>query len=239
MRDALASSADAASRSGQRLGDTSPGDAALDVTGPRHWFVEVIALLAILLSGNLLGTALVFVWASLTRTPLASLGFIRPRSIVRTVVFGVAGGIALKLLLKAVILPALGFDAMNPAYRYLTGNHPALWPMLLFVIVGGGFGEETIWRGYLFDRLGTFTRRRAARSPIVILTALLFASAHYAEQGLPGAVQASMTGLTLGTIYVLSGNIWTPMLVHATYDVAALLMIYWNLEWTVAHLLFQ
>jgi membrane protease YdiL (CAAX protease family) len=208
-------------------------------TAARARFVDVVWVLAILLAGNLVGAALVFVWASLTRTPLASLGFVRPRNIARTVVFAIVGGVALKLLLKAAIMPALGFEAINPGYRYVTGNPSALWRTLLLVIVGGGIGEETIWRGFLFDRLRAFTNDRVGSAPIVLLTAVSFAAAHYVDQGLAGLAQAAMTGLALGTIYLLSGNLWAPMLVHATYDVTALLLIYWDLESRVAHMLFH
>jgi hypothetical protein len=208
-------------------------------TPARVRFVEIVWVLAILLTGNLLGAALVFLWVSLTRTPFASLGFVRPRSIARTIAFGIVGGVALKLLLKAAIMPALGFEAVNPAYRHVTGNPSALWRAMLLVVVGGGFGEETIWRGFLFDRLRWFSGGRLGPAPIVLVTAAAFAAAHYADQGLPGVVQAVMTGLTLGAIYVRSGHIWAPMIVHATYDITALLIIYWDLESTVAHLLLR
>jgi CAAX protease family protein len=210
----------------------------------RGWLVELVWILAILLAGNLLGAALVFVWAWWSRTPLARLGFVRPNwtgssRVVRVVALGVFGGIALKLVVKALIMPALGLDAINHAYSYVTGNRSALWRMLLFVIVGGGIGEETIWRGFLFDRIKTLRSGRVGQLPIVIGTSLAFAAAHYADQGAPGAVQAIVTGLTLGGIYALSGTIWTPMLVHAAYDVTALLIIYWNLESGLAGALFR
>lgn len=68
--------------------------------------------------------------------------------------------------------------------------------------------------------------------------ALLFASAHLIDQGIPGAAQAVMTGLTFGTAYLLLGRLWPIMAAHAAYDVTAILLIYWNLETRVAHFLF-
>ena len=204
---------------------------------PRRWPLEVLWLLAILAGGNLVGLALVFLWVWRSRTPLACLGFVRPNNLARTVAMGTLGGVALKLALKALIMPALGFDAINPVYRYVTGNPSALWRMLLLVIIGGGIGEETIFRGFLFHRLRVLGGGRWGQLPVVIVTSSAFAVMHYADQGVSGAVQASMTGLTLGTVYLLSGNIWAPMVVHGAYDVAALLLIYWNLESAVAHAL--
>jgi CAAX protease family protein len=207
-------------------------------TRRRGWLVELVWILAVLVAQNLLGAVLVFVWAWWSRTSLAHLGFVRPRSVVRAATLAILGGIALKLVLKALIMPALGLDAVNHAYSYVTGNPSAFWQMLFLVIVGGGIGEETIWRGFLFDRIKTLSDGRVGPLPIIIGTSLVFAAAHYADQGLPGVVQAIVTGLTLGAVYVLSGNIWTPMIVHAAYDVTALVIIYWNLESGVAGALF-
>ena len=111
----------------------------------RRWPLEVLWVLAILAGGNLVGSASCFsVWRS--RTPLACLGFVRPRNLARTVVLGTLVGIALKLALKAFIMPALGFDAINPVYRYVTGNPSALWRMLLFVTIGGGMARDDLPR---------------------------------------------------------------------------------------------
>jgi hypothetical protein len=37
----------------------------------------------------------------------------------------------------------------------------------------------------------------------------------------------------------LSGRIWMVMCAHAAFDLAAIAIIYWNLETTVAHLVFK
>jgi membrane protease YdiL (CAAX protease family) len=210
-----------------------------DPPRPRGWPIELVWIAAIVLTGNLVGALLVFVWAWWSRTPLSRLGFVRPRSVARAVVLGVLGGIALKLVVKALIMAALGFDPANRVYGYVIGNAPAFWRMVAVVIVGGGFGEETIWRGFLFDRVRTLSGGRVGRLAIVIVTSLAFAAAHYADQGVPGVVPAAITGVALGTIYALSGSIWTPMIVHAAYDVSALLIIYWDLESAVGHALFR
>jgi membrane protease YdiL (CAAX protease family) len=192
----------------------------------------------ILLTGNLAGAALVLIWASVSGTRWRDLGFARPRHGAIDLVIALVAGVLFKILMKALVMPLLGFGAVNSTYHYLSGNTAALLVTLLWVIVGGGFGEELIWRGFLFERLGAFLGPRAhAKLVIVIVTSILFALAHYWDQGIPGAVQASMTGLVFGTVYARIGTIWPVMVAHAAFDVAALLMIYWNLEEPIAHLL--
>jgi membrane protease YdiL (CAAX protease family) len=206
----------------------------------------LLGILAILVifAGSLVGpplsAVLVLVWARWSRTPWREIGYARPRSWIATAAIGVAFGIAFKFLMKMIVMPLLGADPINQAYHYLAGNRAAIPAMLFAVIVGAGFGEETVFRGYFFERLGKlFGSGVAARTSIVLLTSALFGLAHYAVQGLAGAEQGAIVGLVFGTIFAVTGRIWMLMSAHAAFDVTAVAMIYWNLESEVAHLVFK
>lgn len=222
-------------------------DAARPVVPPRalrgFGAVGILWIVAIL-SGNIvvvpLSAVLVLVWARLSETPPRAIGYVWPRSWARTIAMGVVLGAALKLVMKAVVMPLLGAPAVNPAYHYLSGNPAALPFMLYAVIVGAGFGEETVFRGWMFERLRTLLGRgRAATAVIVVVTAVLFGAAHYSTQGLPGTEQAFVVGLVFGTIYARTGALPMLMIAHATFDLVAVAIIYWNLEPAVAHLIFR
>ena len=198
----------------------------------------------VVFAGNLvvvpLSAILVLLWARRSGTPLSALGFVRPRSWVRIVFVGISFGIALKFLMKTVVMPLLAADPVNQAYHYLAGNRSALPGMFYAIIIGAGFGEETLFRGFLFERLGTFLGPGSkAKILIVLITAGLFGLAHYFEQGIPGVQQATIVGLAFGTIFAVTGRIFMLMIAHAAFDLTALAMIYWNLESTVAHLIFR
>jgi membrane protease YdiL (CAAX protease family) len=108
------------------------------------------------------------------------------------------------------------------------------------VIVVAGFGEEILFRGYMFERSRRlFGSSVLAKVLTVVFTAAWFGSLHYREQGLAGAEQAWITGLTFGTIFAITGRIWMLVFAHAAYDVVAILLIYLNLESQVAHFLFK
>ena len=205
--------------------------------------VGILAIL-IIFAGNAvvapLSAILVLVWARWSRTPWREIGYVRPRSWIRSLAVGVAFGIALKLVMKAIVMPLLGADPINYAYHYLVGNRAALPGMLFAVTVGAGFGEETLFRGYMFERLRKlFGHGAGAMAAIVLLTATFFGLLHYPDQGLPGAQQATIVGLVFGTIFAITNRLWMLMWAHAAFDVTALAIIYWNLESDVAHLLFQ
>jgi len=224
-------------------GALSSGDrfaAGLRGFGP----LGIFAVLVILLSGNYpvapLGAILVLVWVRLSRTPWREIGYVRPKSWPVTVAVGIAFGIAFKFLMKAIVMPLLGADPINQAYHYLAGNRAALPGAVYAMIVGAGFGEETVFRGYMFERFGKlFGSGVWAKTLIVLLTAILFGLAHYPVQGLAGAEQATIVGVVYGTIMAVTGRIWMLMCAHAAFDLTALAMIYWNLESDVAHLVFK
>jgi membrane protease YdiL (CAAX protease family) len=202
--------------------------------------LAIIVIAAGTLGSPFLGAVLVLGWAWRSQTPWHELGFARPKSWIGSLAIGIAFGCALKLLLKSVVMPLLGASPINPTYHYLVGNTAALPGILFVMIVGGGFSEETVYRGYLFERLGKLLGTGvAAKAVTVILVAGVFALMHYFEQGVAGVQQAVVTGLTFGSIFAITGRLWIPMVAHAMYDLASVAIIYFDLEYDVAHLVFK
>jgi membrane protease YdiL (CAAX protease family) len=203
-----------------------------------------ILAIPVILAGNLivapLSAILVLVWAWRSRTLWSEIGYSRPRSWTLTAVVGIAAGCAFKFLMKIVVMPLLGASPINEAYHYLAGNRAAIPGMIFTLIIVAGFGEKTLFRGYMFERFGKlFGSSTGARISIVLLTSVLFGLAHFPDQGLAGAEQAAIFGVVLGTIFAFTRRIWMPMFAHAAFDLTAYALIYWNLESRVAHLLFK
>lgn len=211
---------------------------ALRGFGPLGSIAIVIIVASQLLAP--LEAVLVLIWAKRSRTPWHEIGYVRPRSWVGGLAIGVTFGIAFKFLMKAVVMPLLGAEPVNQTYHYLVGNEAALMGVIPVMIVTAGFGEETFFRGYLFERIGKLIGRSpGAKALTVLLTSVAFASLHYFDQGLAGAQQATITGLAFGSIFAFTGRIWTLMCAHAAFDLTAVAMIYWGLESSVAHLVFK
>ncbi len=207
----------------------------------------LVAILAILFTGNVtigdmiilpVGAALVLVWRRLSRTPWQEIGYVRPRNWVLTVAGGIAFGIAFKLLMKAIVMPLFGAPPINRAYHFLAGNS-AMLPAAVWGMLVAGFGEETIFRGYFFERLRKLLGQSAgAKTAIVLVTSIVFGLDHYSVQGLAGAEQAAIVGLVFGSIAAVTGRIVMLMFAHAAFDLTALAIIYFGLESRVAHLVF-
>lgn len=207
----------------------------------------ILAMVVILLLGNIFlgnvllpaGAVLVLLWVRRSHTPWREIGYVRPRSWIGSLVLGLVFGIAFKFLMKAIVMPLLGADAINPYYHYLVGN-PAALPAALWTMTVAGFNEETVYRGFLFERFGKlFGHGRWSKIFTVLLTSILFAIGHYFNLGLTGVEQAMITGLVFGTIFAATGQIFMLMVAHAAFDLTAVAIIYLNLESSVAHLIFK
>jgi hypothetical protein len=183
-----------------------------------------------------LGALLVLLWAWLARLPWPELGFRRPNSWLLLLAGGMLGGLLLKLVQKAILMPLLGAPAVNAYFHFIAGNPAAMAKMLIASVIIGGIGEEIFYRGFLFERLGRLWGNSAiAKAATLLLTTIVFGLVHLSEQGVAGAQQAVFTGLVFGITYLLSGRIWLSMVIHSAYNIAAVLIIYWGLETAIAH----
>lgn len=76
-----------------------------------------------------------------------------------------------------------------------------------------GIVEEMLWRGYLFWYLGHFMPVWAA----AIVSSLLFGLGHI-YQGVASVPKVSLVGGIFAGLYLLTGSLWLPMLLHAVFD---------------------
>jgi len=206
--------------------------------------IGLIAIAMVVLAGNWYGVPagalLALGWARLTHTPLRDLGLVAPRRWAVTVPLGIVAGAAFKLLLKCVVMPLLGAPPVNAAYHWLAGNPGALPGAIWTMIVAAGFGEEVVFRGFVFERMRrAFGDTPRVNAAAVLAGATIFGLAHLPEQGVFGAIMAGIVGLTYGAIYARTRSLPFLMIAHASFDLVAVAMIYTDTETRFAHLLFR
>ena len=91
----------------------------------------------------------------------------------------------------------------------------------IFLCVTAGICEEVLFRGYLLWYLSCLVPIVAA----CLAGAALFGMAH-AYQGSGGVLRTGAVGAGLVVLYLLSGSLWLPMLLHAFIDVNSGLLAY-------------
>ena len=90
------------------------------------------------------------------------------------------------------------------------------------VSVGAGISEELVFRGFLFFYFSKYVPHLNI-SEILLLCTLFFGLAH-AYQGWKGVLGTGFLGFVFGGLYLLTGSLVAPVVVHAAVDMRALLM---------------
>jgi membrane protease YdiL (CAAX protease family) len=80
--------------------------------------------------------------------------------------------------------------------------------------VTAGIVEEILWRGFLIWYLNQFMPLWAA----AVISTIGFALAH-AYQGLANLPQITAVSAALAALYLISGSIWFPIVLHAAIDI--------------------
>jgi hypothetical protein len=214
-------------------------ETALRGMGPTGWAVTIVVMAVAVIFAPL-SAALVVLWLRLSRTPLRDVGLVRPDNWANMLALGIATGIALKFLMKAVVMPYLGAPATNPFLAPLEGNLVAALNASARMMVLGGLLEEIVFRGFLFNRLQTaFGIGFVARAVMVVGAGTFFGAVHYLGQGVFGAVHAAILGIAIGAVYFLNRQrLGYLIVVHAAFNATGVWMTYAGLEEAVARSVF-
>ena len=200
-----------------------------------------IALIVALVAGDYTGVVpvtstpffLALGWASLRLRGLRwrDVGLTRPPSWPRTLVLGMAGGVAMELFSTFVTVPLWSRLFGSPPdlsdFRPMVGNVRVLLLGLALNWTLAAFGEEMSFRGYVLNRLADAGRRtRAAWVAALVMSSALFGWAH-GGQGVTGMVQEGFAGLLLALVYFAAGrNLWAPIVAHGVANSLAFALIF-------------
>jgi membrane protease YdiL (CAAX protease family) len=171
-----------------------------------------------------------------TRAPLRDLGLARPRSILRTIAFGVAAGIVLVMFSKLLLTPfaeaLTGIPRDLSAFDFLRDNLTAYVSVMPKIWIGAAIGEEIVFRGFLIGRLEAAFggASRTTTGAAVLLSSAVFSAGH-AYQGPTGILITGVLGLIFAIVYVMAGrNLWLTIAMHAVYDTLSLAFVLTNLD---------
>jgi hypothetical protein len=150
----------------------------------------------------------------------------------------------LKLILVGLVvgigMEALELFATQPALTKLLGKGPDLHQLkpligntkllILGIVLSwvlAAFGEESVYRGYLMNRVaGIFGETKNAWVATAILVTLLFGFAHFA-QGPTGIIENIIDGAILVAVYFATNrNLLAPIIAHGVQDTIDVLLIY-------------
>ena len=174
-------------------------------------------------------------WASLWLRGAGwkGVGLEKPSRPARAVTLGVAAGVFLQVLSEYVTEPAIaaltGQVQDLSEFRPLVGNLKVA--LLYFAVVWSwaAFGEEMTYRGYVLNRAADVGGRRPmAWALSLLVVSALFGFGH-SYQGLAGGLNATVTGLLFGALYLASGrNLWPCVIAHGVTDSIGILLVFFG-----------
>jgi membrane protease YdiL (CAAX protease family) len=133
---------------------------------------------------------------------------------------GVVLVLAVIVLLEAQRRRVTASEGLHREFRSKVEQASALLPQdsrelsyFSLVSVTAGVCEEVLFRGYLMWYLSAFL----GIAPAILLSSVLFGLAHL-YQGKKGILQTGIVGLVFAILYVVTGALWAPMLIHALVD---------------------
>jgi uncharacterized protein len=160
---------------------------------------------------------------------LARLGFTRPPSWAKTVLWAIATAIVGQLGVSLASPLVLHFwrPPDFSALGAIKGHPWALAKWLVIIWTTAAFGEETIFRGFLIPRMADIVgNTRWAQAWAIVISATLFGIAH-SYQGPSGSVLAGVVALVYGTSFIHARrNLWRTVLAHGLYDSSAFILLY-------------
>lgn len=167
----------------------------------------------------------IWFWLRLRGDNLTRIGLAKPPSYLRAILIGSA--IAAALFLGIYLAERAGLRRNMSAFAAFKGNAGFTVYQLAGIIIGAGFGEEVLFRGFLFHRLAMlFGGSKAGWAGACVIQAALFGCAH-AYQNPVGMLLTGSIGALLGILFLANGrNLWAPIVAHTLYDTARIIAFY-------------
>jgi CAAX protease family protein len=94
---------------------------------------------------------------------------------------------------------------------------------LAAVSIAAGFGEELLFRGLVQAGLAKLIGGPLAPLLALAVASALFGVCHWLNTTY--AILAVLAGAYFGLLLILTGNLWTPIVAHAAYDLLALIYL--------------
>jgi uncharacterized protein len=158
---------------------------------------------------------------------LANIGLKRPQSWPRTFIIGIL--IAAVVFAGIYVSEKAGFHRDLSRFSALQGNLRLTIYTVFYVLIGAGFYEEFMFRGFLMQGVAMlFGASRGGWIAACIIQGVLFGASH-AYQNPLGMLITGTLGISLGFLVIASGrNLWPAIIAHGLYDATRAALFYFQ-----------
>lgn len=158
---------------------------------------------------------------------LADIGLKRPASWTRTFMIGI--GLAAIIFIAIYLSEKAGFRRDLSKFKDVQGNLELAIFGVFYTLIGAGFYEEFMFRGFLMQGLAMlFGGCRGACIAACVVQGALFGFAH-AYQNPLGMAITGILGILLGLLVFASGrNLWPAIIAHGLFDASRFVLFYFQ-----------
>ena len=158
---------------------------------------------------------------------LASIGLKPPRSWARALMLGLL--VAASVFAAVFVSEKLGYRRNLTAFNALQGNLELTLYEVCYVLIGAGFYEEFMFRGFLMQGLAMlFGAGRGAWIVACVVQGALFGIAHAYQNSLGIAITGTL-GVLMGLLVLASGrNLWPVIIGHGLFDASRFVLFYFE-----------
>jgi membrane protease YdiL (CAAX protease family) len=158
---------------------------------------------------------------------LADIGLKQPASWMRTFMIGI--GFAALVFIAIYLSEKAGFRRDLSKFKDVQGNlHLAIFGVF-YALIGAGFYEEFMFRGFLMQGLAMlFGASRSAWIFACVVQGALFGAAHAYQNPLGIAITGTL-GILMGLLVLASGrNLWPVIIGHGLFDASRFVLFYFE-----------
>jgi hypothetical protein len=158
---------------------------------------------------------------------LADIGLKRPASWIRTFMIGI--GLAAIVFIAIYLSEKAGFRRDLSKFKEVQGNLELAVLGVFYALIGAGFYEEFMFRGFLMQGLAMlFGAGRGAWIAACILQGVLFGLAHAYQNPLGMAITGTL-GILMGILVLALGrNLWPVIIGHGVFDASRFVLFYFQ-----------
>lgn len=158
---------------------------------------------------------------------LADIGLKRPKSWPLTIITAIL--IAAVVFLGIYFSEKAGFHRDLSRFKPLQGNLKLTLETVIYVLIGAGFYEEFMFRGFLMQGLAMFFGgSRSAWGAALVIQGVVFGAAHSYQNPI-GILVTGTLGMLIGIVVIASGrNLWIAIIAHGLNDASHSILFYFQ-----------
>lgn len=164
---------------------------------------------------------------------VSTIGLAPKAGLFKTIISSIAIFLVLEIVMDFIVQPFVN-ELYNevPQYDAFSGiahDYSMYIKYLLFIWISAAFGEEILFRGFLFKQLNIIIPDFGLKNTTIVLLSSLFFSLPHLYQGTSGLIITFIFGVLFGTIYIcFDKNLWVTILSHGLIDTTFITLAYYD-----------